>query len=62
MLNVPHTEYSQCQLSYEGPDCSRAQKVEITFFGKYLSAADAMKRNLEARVEVLCPIEAPALC
>lgn len=27
----------------------------------FLSSADAMKRNLEARVEVLCPVEAPAL-
>jgi len=27
----------------------------------YLASADAMKRNLEARVEILCPIEAPNL-
>jgi polyphosphate kinase len=27
----------------------------------FISSADAMKRNLEARVEVLCPVEAPAL-
>ena len=27
----------------------------------FISSADAMKRNLEARVEVLCPVETPAL-
>lgn len=27
----------------------------------FLSSADAMKRNLEARVEVLCPVEMPSL-
>jgi polyphosphate kinase len=27
----------------------------------FISSADAMKRNLEARVEVLCPVESPAL-
>ena len=27
----------------------------------FISSADAMKRNLEARVEVLCPVEEPAL-
>ena len=27
----------------------------------FISSADAMKRNLEARVEVLCPMETPAL-
>jgi len=27
----------------------------------FISSADAMKRNLEARVEVLCPVELPAL-
>jgi polyphosphate kinase len=27
----------------------------------FISSADAMKRNLEARVEVLCPVDAPAL-
>ena len=27
----------------------------------FISSADAMKRNLEARVVVLCPVEAPAL-
>jgi polyphosphate kinase len=27
----------------------------------FISSADAMKRNLEARVEILCPVEAPAL-
>jgi polyphosphate kinase len=27
----------------------------------FISSADAMKRNLEARVEVLCPVEVPAL-
>lgn len=27
----------------------------------FIASADAMKRNLEARVEVLCPVESPAL-
>ena len=27
----------------------------------FISSADAMKRNLEARVEVLCPVDVPAL-
>ena len=27
----------------------------------FISSADAMKRNLEARVEILCPVEAPVL-
>jgi polyphosphate kinase len=27
----------------------------------FISSADAMKRNLEARVEILCPVEEPAL-
>jgi len=27
----------------------------------FISSADAMKRNLEARVEVLCPVDAPSL-
>jgi polyphosphate kinase len=27
----------------------------------FISSADAMKRNLEARVEILCPVDAPAL-
>jgi polyphosphate kinase len=27
----------------------------------FIASADAMKRNLEARVEVLCPVEVPAL-
>ena len=27
----------------------------------FISSADAMKRNLEARVEVLCPVDTPAL-
>lgn len=27
----------------------------------FISSADAMKRNLEARVEILCPVETPAL-
>ena len=61
---IPGLSENICVVSIVGRFLEHARLYYFRNGGKevyYLSSADSMKRNLEARVEIFCPVEAPDL-